>query len=236
MTKLIPLLRVYFAALAYCARIFTIGCLSRADRTGMKLICDLAGKRIRPAEQLLPEVGIDDLVPMARQIRMEKADCNQNGGLGLFDLFVIDTLCDFFRPRRIFEFGTFQGRTTLNLAANSPEDAKIFTLDLPREKIEAAQFAVLDGENAFVQNLEAPRLFAGTPYAGKVVQLFGDSSTFDYSPYLNSMDFIFIVIVWDDYDAWYEGLTNAVGLLYKTEPAFRGAKKIRGTSFAYLQL
>ena len=33
--------------------------------------------------------------------------------------------------RRIFEFGTYLGSTTLNLALNTPDDAEVFTFDLP---------------------------------------------------------------------------------------------------------
>ena len=33
-------------------------------------------------------------------------------------------------PQRVFEFGTLQGRTTLNLALNLPETSRIFTLNL----------------------------------------------------------------------------------------------------------
>jgi len=32
----------------------------------------------------------------------------------------------------VFEFGTSHGRTTLQLALNSPEDARIYTLESPR--------------------------------------------------------------------------------------------------------
>jgi len=43
------------------------------------------------------------------------------------------------------------------------------------------------------------------------------------------------VILWDDYDQWFEGTTRAVELLYRTEPAFREMKNIRGTSLVYLR-
>ena len=38
-------------------------------------------------------------------------------------------------PARVFEFGTFDGRTTLT-AVNAGTDATIYTLDLPRSAIE----------------------------------------------------------------------------------------------------
>jgi len=225
----------------------------------MKVICDMSGARVRPVQQALPEVSINDLLPNGQQISIEHVEY-EDGAQSLLQLFVINSLCSRFRPLRLFEFGTFRGRTTLNLAANSPDGATVFTLDLPTENIDSARFQILAGEKCYVSSKNSERYFHGTPYAEKIVQLFGDSATFDYRPYMNSMDFILIdashgydavlndsrravemlrnghgIILWDDYDGWYAGLTRAIALLYTTQPAFREMKKIRGTQLAFLQ-
>ena len=203
----------------------------------MKTICDMSGVRVRPAPQVLPEVAIEDLLPNSQQIKIERAEYERQGQ-SLFQLFIIDSLCTLYRPMRLFEFGTFRGRTALNLAVNSPDGAEVFTLDVPRKNID---------------------YFEGIPSARKIVFLVGNSQTFDYRPYLNSIDFILVdasheydavlndsrramemlrdghgVILWDDYDAWFEGTTRAIELLYRTGPAFQEMKKIRGTSLVYL--
>ena len=239
MPRIAPFARVYTTSFAYCARLFTVGVFRREDRTDMKGICDMSGARVRPVPQVLPEIGIDDLLPNSQQIRIERAEDQGRAGQSLFQLFIIDSLCSLFRPMRLFEFGTYLGRTALNLAANSPDGATVFTLDGRRRNIDS---------------------FDGIPSAAKIVYLFGDSITFDYRPYVNSIDFILIdasheydavlndsrramemlrdghgVILWDDYDAWFEGTTRAVELLYRTDPAFREMKKIRGTSLVYLR-
>jgi hypothetical protein len=41
------------------------------------------------------------------------------------ELAVIAIICRWLKPSVVFEFGTFNGRTTLNLAANTPAEAKI---------------------------------------------------------------------------------------------------------------
>ena len=100
------------------------------------------------------------------------------------------------QPRRIFEFGTFLGRTTRHLAAMNP-DAQVWTLDLPREQ-NPWRFADHVGS-----------YFAGTPEAARINFLRCDARTFDTTPYRRSMDFI-----WVDGDHGYDAVKN------DTEKAF----------------
>jgi len=71
MARMAPLASVYIKSFAYCARLFTIGVFRRNDRTAMKGICDMSGSRMRPAPQVLPEIGIDEPAP--------KLPADQNG-------------------------------------------------------------------------------------------------------------------------------------------------------------
>src|SRR5262245_35092446 len=48
----------------------------------------------------------------------------------------------------IIEIGTFDGRTTINLAMNAPEGSAVFTLDLPPDH--PTQFQLAPGERMFV--------------------------------------------------------------------------------------
>jgi predicted O-methyltransferase YrrM len=83
------------------------------------------------------------------------------------------------KARRIFEFGTFIGRTTLHFARMNP-DARVWTLDLPREQ-NPWRFADRVGS-----------YFAGTPEASRIQFLRADARTFDPAPYRQSMDFIWV--------------------------------------------
>lgn len=67
------------------------------------------------------------------------------------------------RPRRLLEFGTAQGRTTFTLAANSPADAEIDTLDIARWTDYTAQ--CLHGDDRLGS------CFLESPYAAKVRQV-----------------------------------------------------------------
>jgi predicted O-methyltransferase YrrM len=155
------------------------------------------------------------------------ADCNltmlptsdKYGDMTWQENLVVSLLVNHFKPRRVFEIGTFMGRTTYHLAANTPADARIFTLDLPETDFQSAIEA-----NPYDRELlrEGKRQEVGyhykrSPFRDKVEQLFGDSTKFDTTPLENSMDFVLI-----DADHSYPSVVAdtkvALRLLRKNEP------------------
>jgi hypothetical protein len=123
------------------------------------------------------------------------------GNVSFAESLVLAYLVESLQPRRVFEIGTFDGFSTYHLAMNGSTDAEVYTLNLPVEE---------DGPNAqlargvdieyFGDNkthLELKRrgvgsIYRASPAAGKVRQLFGDSMTFDFSPYCGKIDLVFI--------------------------------------------
>lgn len=99
------------------------------------------------------------------------------------------------QPKTIFEIGTYSGFTTLHFACNSPEDCKIYTLDLPPD------FELRDKRNYSYDDLMVVelskknidrRVYKQDPAGRKITELFGDSKIFDFSPYYGKMDLVFI--------------------------------------------
>jgi hypothetical protein len=107
-----------------------------------------------------------------------------------YDGFVAAALCQLWKCRTMFEIGTFHGETAWLIAHNNP-DVEIYTLDLPG--IEAAGHTTfeLTDRNYFYEWERGVR-FQATPEAARIVQLYGDSATFDYSPYRHSIDLVYI--------------------------------------------
>jgi predicted O-methyltransferase YrrM len=159
-------------------------------------------------------------------------------------------LCRFVRqrqPRVIFEIGTFNGGTTLQLAANSA--ATVYTLDLPPQNPAATDRPVWDAALDVYPTTTGAR-FLATPQAQRIRQLFGDSQMFDYSPYHATCDLVFVdachhyefvmkdsqnalrllrpggAIVWHDYAAYAPGVVRALEELSATLPLCR----VEGTS------
>jgi hypothetical protein len=80
---------------------------------------------------LIPEIGLNQiLIPDHVSVAQAAA---VSGNVSLTEILVLNSLVKRLCPRRIFEFSTFNGRTTLNLALNAPQGAEVFTLDLSAE-------------------------------------------------------------------------------------------------------
>lgn len=159
------------------------------------------------------------------------------------DMLYVCAIARHIGARRIFEFGTYLGRTTYHLAraGNQPT---VFTLDLdpalPKAedmKLGRAVRSVLE------QNLQG-HFFRHSSVAGRVVQLHGDSRTFDFSPYHGTIDFVFIdaghtyefvandtahalkmlrpsgVIVWHDYASKSPGVVSLAQEFSQKRPLF----------------
>ncbi len=107
----------------------------------------------------------------------------------------LSTLIKAVDPKTIFEIGTYNGFTTLHLAVNSQPSCRIFTLDLP-EDFDARQASQFSYDDLLVVQLSQKtvlhRYYKGHPLEGKIKELFGDSSRYDYSPYEGKMDVVFI--------------------------------------------
>ncbi|TDB67876.1 O-methyltransferase [Arundinibacter roseus] len=207
---------------------------------------------------ILPKTDILELLKNDEAVYEGVNECGF-GHTTEFELKVISNLVRMKQPKRIFEIGTFQGRTTLNMALNSPADAQIVTLDLPGSELDNTQMKIAVGEARYVKKDRSGERFLEHPLRSKIQQVFGDSATFDFSPYKASMDLIFIdashayeyvlndtqkalemirpggIILWHDYTNW-EGVRNALNELYQKNPSCRNLRHIGGTSIALLQL
>jgi predicted O-methyltransferase YrrM len=197
-------------------------------------------------------------------VAVRERDTGVDGNVSALELEILSRLVQRTDPHVLFEIGTFDGRTTLNLAAHSREDARVYTLDLPRSGLEAAGLPLATHDRKYVDKAESGVRFHGTDVAHKIVQLYGDSATFDYGPYLGKADFVFVdgshayhyvlhdswaalrmvrrggVIVWHDYvpsghQCW-PGLVRALEELHAKKRAFRGLRHIAGTALAILPI
>jgi hypothetical protein len=183
-----------------------------------------------------------------------------SGDVNLAELAVLASAAAATRAgEEIIEIGTFDGRTTLNLAINSRPQFNVFTLDLPSDA--TPKYALARGEDAFVQKprsgrhfLEASPEWAGP--AGRITQLFGDSATFDWSAHFGRAGLVFVdgshaydyvvadtdtafrlvankgMVIWHDYGVW-DGVTRALEEIETSRHL--GLRHVRGTSLVVWQ-
>jgi hypothetical protein len=114
-----------------------------------------------------------------------------------------------------FEIGTNRGRTTWTVARNCP-GLQAYTLDLGAgETSDDTELELASDDVRFLRPDDgAGEAFRGTPEEDRITQLWGDSATFDFSPYERRMDLVYVkrdtrtalsllsrrgMIVWDDY-------------------------------------
>ena len=76
-----------------------------------------------------------------------------NGNVSLLEVVVINHLVKTRSPNSIFELGTFDGRTSLNMAANMPESGVVLTLDLPQSSLNSTSFQTDPDEANFGSSL-----------------------------------------------------------------------------------
>jgi predicted O-methyltransferase YrrM len=177
------------------------------------------------------------------------------------ELITINKIVKAFSPKRLFEIGTFDGRTTLNLAVNSKKTAKVYTIDLPKKENPKTSLPLYEGKEAsdfvYIKMKETGKRFMKSELRHKVVQLYGDSAKFDFKPFYKSMDFVFVdgshskyyvendtevamkllkpngIIMWHDYGIW-KDVTETLDSFFKKDNRFRKAVKIENTCFVFL--
>lgn len=110
------------------------------------------------------------------------------------DIVSLCLICRFIKPKTVFEIGTMHGYTALHFALNTPEDAIIYTLDLPKKediKLEK-NITIFDKLGIDMSVRTKNYMFENTDVAHKIKCLYGDSATFDFSPYYGKIDLFFI--------------------------------------------
>ena len=125
--------------------------------------------------------------------------------------------------RTFFEIGTNRGRTTWTVARSNPE-LTLYTLDVPiGQTPDTIALALHEVDRMVFRDSSCGEAFRDTPEGERITQLWGDSATFDFSPYAGGIDCVYIdgshsyeyarsdtakalamlspygAIVWDDY-------------------------------------
>lgn len=229
--------------------------VSRAARSVRRLSRALRGSS-DTNRTLLPKTAWTDVLPRSPVRLVETA--KRNGNVNLSEVAILAVAAAGVPSgSEIIEIGTFDGRTALNLAVNAPYGVAIATLDLPANQPTA--FPIEASERQYVEKPSSgDRLRSCHPRwrdaAGRVVQLFGDSATYDWSPHRGKAGLVFVdgshtydyargdsetamalvrpggVVMWHDYGVW-PGVTRALEELERSRN--HGFKHIRGTSLIF---
>lgn len=189
-----------------------------------------------------PEVGVKLLPDAAGEWFREV-------GSYAVDLVALCAIAQLLQPRLIFEIGTFHGSGAAHLAANAPL-AKVYTLDLGPADAPSLSTTLVDGFHI------AERKY--NDISPRVQRLFGDSASFDFSPFHSQVELFFIdgahsyayvksdtenalactrpggVVAWHDYGRC--GVNGVSRWLHEMARAGRQIYRVPGGSLAFMQV
>ena len=260
MKKIFTLLYRYLLGLIGSLYLLTLGMLRRDHREILHEVTFRLGLRKRPAPPpsgpplLVPVTeakALFSVTPSVSVMEQDAADGNVTG----YELLVISQLIADRKPKTCFEIGTFDGRTTLNMAANAGPDCHVYTLDLPPEGLNKTGLKIANGDENFIKKDASGTRFTKSPWAKNITQLYGDSATFEFKPYEGKMDVVFVdgahsydyvkndtaialrllkpeggMIMWHDYSSTYwKDLTRAINELHSTQTHFKTMRHVKGT-------
>jgi len=149
------------------------------------------------ARELIPAVNLNKIFPA----ELERGAIHLESFLGHWGNVSIEELCKiclivkWLRPTRILELGTYNGMTTLQMALNAPPQCMTFTLDLQPEQAAALPLGRLD-ELVAKHFRERFNTRTGSYFERRkdlnIIQLWGDTATFDYSVIDGPVDLVFV--------------------------------------------
>lgn len=183
-------------------------------------------------ESRIRELYLTEIFPDIERVAIPLGAINElTGHANKVDMLYVCAIAKHLQARKIFEFGTYQGRTSYHLTYAS-EGAQVTTLNLPPE----------------ADTRYAPYLgsyFRGTEREAFVTQLLEDSRQLDTTPYRQQFDVVFVdgdhsydvvkndtekafelvrpggSILWHDYAPKSEGLVEFFRDFTKERPLFR---------------
>lgn len=158
------------------------------DRTAVRVSAWRHGK--------LPRVPLTEVIEGLQMLDvtlLRVFDRAEDISLDREELLALASMVKATHPTNILEIGTYDGNTTLNLAANAPAEAVVTTVDLP---LEWSGRLVLNVPKAMTNvALKRPPVgwqYQGSQQAGKIRQILCDSAELDWERLPGPFDFIFI--------------------------------------------
>lgn len=176
---------------------------------------------------------IEELWPKIFDNEVSLSNLKYHLGCARFEeVLLIASIAKHLNPRYVFEVGTCQGRTTINIARNCPDLIKLFTLNLPPGDDFDSEW--LPQDRLLYENSK-DRIginFRNTVYENKIEQIFANSQEYDFAKH-PPIDLAFIdaskqckyvtadsencwkilqknaVLIWHDYN-YADGVTEGV--------------------------
>jgi hypothetical protein len=215
--------------------------------------CDALLRRGLPARDPIQQLRKTSTFELEADTLRIPCLLHDGGGTRLEELVYLAAAARLLQPRKIFEIGTFKGRTTSVFALNAP-DAQILTLDLPPDySPESGHYIPSDAE--LVRTRNPVEFISKYGVEGQCQRILSDSKQFDPRPHAGTVELAFIdgahtydyvkndtektalmmaprgLVFWHDYGGKgrFRGITDYLHELHGKFPVYR----ISGTTLAW---
>ena len=143
-----------------------------------------------------PEVSLGAILGADATVTLQALP-NQTYNVTELELLAISALVKQRQARVALEFGTADGRTTLNIAVNAAPGGTVFTLNLPLQQATnatggATDHTVWQDNVGHTQDVPIGFHFQNRATPASIVQLWGNSQSFDFTPYLGRCEIVFV--------------------------------------------
>lgn len=137
----------------------------------------------------LPIIDVDKVI--GESIAEDDAVClkavaKRDHNCTIFELTVLGLITAMVKPRRCIEIGTYDGRSTLTLAANLRGEGEVHTVNLPEDYMEKNPDAQENFDVQLSTKVKSGERWVGHPEASRITQVFANSADFDFAPYCPS--------------------------------------------------
>lgn len=245
---------------AHASAYLSVDELRRAFVNSSEFQSRVMGRSLARPTPALPAVSMQQVCRFGTSVRILEPE-GADGNVSLIELIILDHLVAQRSADVVFELGTFDGRTTINLAANTPEKAIVYTIDLPGSQLDEVRLGLEPADRKYIDKEVSGARFINTPEASKIVQLAGDTATFDFTQWYGQVDFVFIdashsaayvrndtevalklvggrpgLIVWHDYGSVWPGVTEVLDDHKRNDPRLSNLVYVSGTSVALCEI
>jgi hypothetical protein len=200
----------------------------------------------RPLPEGISRLELAQLLPEVETTPIRILPIAMNGyNVSWLELVCLAAITASLKPSKVIEFGTFDGRTTVQFAANTDPPGRVTTIDCMAGPVDFGD------ATGFCTPTTIGRHFLGSPRAGNIDVLTVDSQSTDWSPHRGTADLVFVdadhsrdavlrdsrtaammlrcggMIVWHDF-LYLDGVTSALAELAHEMPIHH----IAGTTLA----
>lgn len=143
-------------------------------------------------------INLSEFLYIFKNIDKENVQCEfpvipKLGYMTKDEIYVLNLMIKFMKPKKVFEFGTFDGFSGKNIILNNKETLKIFsTLDILEKQSEESKYYIDNTNLPMIFNLEKGKHLTGLEKITNVEMILCDSAKFDTESYKDKYDVVLV--------------------------------------------